>query len=63
MTPNCFLCNRTQRQVVIIKLPFEARYEKAVIEILGNIVEDEYICLPCMGFEIDKVRGRIIHNA
>jgi hypothetical protein len=49
--------------VVLIKLPFEARYEKAVIEILGNITEDEYICLPCMGYEFDKVTGRIVKNA
>jgi hypothetical protein len=63
MTPICFLCNRNQYRVVLIKLPFEARYEKAVIEILGNITEDEYICLPCMGYEFDKVTGRIVNNA
>jgi hypothetical protein len=59
ITPICFLCNRNQYKVVLIKLPFEARYQKAVIEILGNITENEYICLPCMGFEFDKAMDKI----
>jgi hypothetical protein len=58
LTPICFLCERDQTKVLLIKLPFEARYKKSCIEILGNIIEDEYICLPCMGYEFDKVMDK-----
>ena len=54
----CFLCKRDETQVLLIKLPFETIFRKARLEILGNLIEEEYICLPCMGYQIDDMLRR-----
>lgn len=55
----CFLCNRDEQKVLLIRLPFETKYKRACLEIIGNHVENEYICLPCMGYEFDKAMDRL----
>lgn len=55
----CFLCKRDETQVLLIKLPFETMFKKARLEILGNIMENEFICLPCLGYQIDDMLNRL----
>ena len=55
----CFLCRRDESQVLLIKLPFETIFRKARLEILGNITDNEFICLPCMGYQIDDMLRRL----
>jgi hypothetical protein len=52
---NCFICERTKEDIVLLKLPLEAVFEKSYLEILGNLDDGEYICLGCMGYQFDEV--------
>ena len=54
----CFVCNRTERQVMLLKLPVETSYDGETLEIVGNVVPTEYICLPCVGFQYDEIELR-----
>lgn len=49
----CFICERTEYEVMLLKLPVDTAYENALLEIIGNYSRNEYICLPCVGFQID----------
>jgi hypothetical protein len=53
----CFLCGRNDNEVQLIKLPVETSFDGAFLYIIGNYVDKEYMCLPCIGYEIDKQRG------
>lgn len=54
----CLICKRNEKQVLLIKLPVEITYEENELHILGNIKENEYMCLPCVGFQYDEVSNR-----
>ncbi len=51
---NCFLCGRNE-DYCLLKLPLESRFQDLAVEIIGNAKPDEYICLPCFGYQIDWV--------
>lgn len=43
---------------MLMKLPLEATYEENSLVILGNIRDNEYICLPCIGYQFDEVMDK-----
>jgi hypothetical protein len=49
----CFICERDEKRVLLVRLPVETAYEDDIIEIIGNFEPNEYICLPCLGFQFD----------
>jgi hypothetical protein len=53
----CFLCERDENEVLLVQLPVETLYKESFLYIIGNYVDKEYMCLPCIGYEIDKSRG------
>lgn len=52
---NCFICEKTKEEIVLLRLPLETIYDRVILEIIGNSVKGEYICLGCMGFQFDEV--------
>lgn len=52
---NCFICERTKEEIVLLKLPLDTVYGNIALEIIGNLDSGEYICLGCMGFQFDEV--------
>jgi hypothetical protein len=50
---SCFICERTELEVMLMKVPVETMYEDKVLQIVGNVIESEFICLPCIGFQFD----------
>lgn len=50
----CLICERNENQVMLMKLPLEAIYENANLVIMGNVVENEFMCLPCIGVQFDE---------
>lgn len=51
----CLKCKRSQEQVLLLKMPFETIYEDKNLIFMGNVKEDDYICLPCIGYQFDEV--------
>lgn len=51
----CFKCERTQEQVLLIKLPVDIAYDEVYFEIVGNYQPNEHICLPCVGYIFDEL--------
>lgn len=51
----CFKCERTQDQVLLIKLPVDIAYDEVYFEIVGNYRPNEHICLPCVGYIFDEL--------
>lgn len=42
----------------MIKLPVEITYGENELNILGNVSENEYMCLSCVGYQYDDVAER-----
>jgi hypothetical protein len=51
----CFLCERSMIEIMLLKLPLETVYDNVWIEIVGNAKPIEYICLGCVGEQIDRI--------
>lgn len=51
---NCFICERTHEELPLLRLPLEVIWEEALLEIVGNIEDQEYVCLVCMGYLVDE---------
>lgn len=49
----CFICEREEHEVMLLRLPVDTVYEKVHIHIIGNYSQNEYVCLPCVGFQVD----------
>lgn len=56
----CFLCEKNESNVLMVKLPVEVAYDDATLHIVGNYREEEYMCLVCIGYQIDHQRG-VVH--
>lgn len=52
---NCFICDKTEHEIVLVRLPFETSYQNVKMVIVGNCKHDENICLGCMGFQFDEL--------
>jgi uncharacterized protein VirK/YbjX len=52
----CFMCGKNEFQAMILKLPLEMVYDNVWAEIQGNVETDEYICLPCVGYQYDWIK-------
>lgn len=51
----CFLCEKTMLEIMLLKCPVETVYDNVWIEIVGNAQPNEYICLGCVGEQIDII--------
>lgn len=40
---------------MLIQVPVEIWYEEISFEVLGNLIDGEYICLPCIGDQFDMI--------
>lgn len=56
---NCFICDRNEREVMLVKLPVETSYDIHHMQIVGNMQPGEFICLPCMGFQFDLLERSV----
>ncbi len=54
----CMNCERNKEEALLIKLPVEIVYENHELHILGNIEDNEYMCLICVGYQYDEVIER-----
>jgi hypothetical protein len=54
----CFICNRNENEVMIMRLPVETVYENVHLHIVGNVKDKEFMCLPCIGFQFDEMFRR-----
>jgi hypothetical protein len=52
---NCFVCGRNEGEVLLLAVPCEVVYKDHCFEVLGNLIDNEYICLPCVGFQWDDI--------
>jgi hypothetical protein len=61
---HCFICHKTEENVVLVELPVVTLFRNIHLEIMGNVLDHgEYICLPCIGFEFDdalKKQGLVL---
>lgn len=51
----CLICERTEDEVMLLRAPVEAIYLNVLFEVVGNLEEGEYICLPCVGYQWDEI--------
>jgi hypothetical protein len=49
----CFICERTEDEILLMKLPLDIKWGEIHIEIIGNAKPNEWVCLPCMGYQYD----------
>jgi hypothetical protein len=49
----CFICERDEYEVMLLKCPVDTAYESVQLNIIGNYSRNEYVCLPCVGFQFD----------
>jgi hypothetical protein len=54
----CFICDRGVKEIMLMKLPVETAYENVWLHIVGNLKDQEYMCLPCIGFQFDEMFRR-----
>lgn len=59
---NCIKCNRDAENVMLLKLPLESKYTKVHMRVVGNCVSEEYMCLPCVGFEYDEIYESLVDS-
>lgn len=55
----CFNCKRTEKKIMLLKLPLDTVYENAWLEIMGNAQPNEYVCLACVGYAFDEEFDRL----
>jgi hypothetical protein len=51
----CILCNRSVDEVLLIRLPVELKWEGIWLHVIGNANPNEFMCLPCIGFQYDGI--------
>ena len=56
MAEQCFICERTSGELALVKLPVEFKWGEIHFEVMGNCKPDEFICLPCLGYQYDFAR-------
>lgn len=49
----CFICGKNDKKVMLLEMPVEAVYDGVEMRIIGNANPNEFICLPCVGFQFD----------
>lgn len=60
---NCIRCRRNAQEVMLFKLPLETKYSKVHMQVVGNCTPNEFMCLPCVGYEYDEVALGIEQSA
>lgn len=51
----CFICEKNEKEVMLVSVPCDVSYDGISLEILGNVQPNEFICLPCIGFQWDEI--------
>lgn len=54
----CLNCLKSENEIMLMKLPVETTYEDVILVIMGNVIDDEYMCLSCIGYQFDESFAR-----
>lgn len=52
----CFICKRTAKELPLLKMPVEFKWNDVHFEVVGNYVAGEFICMPCLGYQYDYAK-------
>jgi len=56
MAEQCFICERNSDELALVKLPVEFKWDNIHFKVMGNCIPNEFICLPCLGYQYDFAR-------
>ncbi len=52
----CFICDKNRYDAMLLKLPLEISFLSSHLHFIGNANPNEYICLPCIGYQWDEAQ-------